>query len=178
MPCYNRLQRERCYSWTPFAASLGVNFCVLISCRAIYWRCFKQGEGEGGETWAFGPTDFYGYGTASLQTWSISAGMRVSPSKYWFKVLCAISLTPLTSCTVPVFHGPCFLIEFGGGNLLGLLLFANATDYITLYNCAWKGLFVHTFCADTSDEKLLLECSVQIPLAGVSEQRERGRRGR
>ena len=185
MPCYNRLQRERCYSWTPFAASLGVNFCVLISCRAIYWRCFKQGEGGGrtGETWAFGPTDFYGYGTASLQTWSISAGMRVSPSKYWFKVLWAISLTPLTSCTVPVFHDPCFLIEFGGGNLLGLLLFANATDYITLYNCAWKGLFVHTFRADTSDEKFTTWVFSADPSSGgfwakrKGAQREVGARG-
>ena len=27
---------------------LGVNFCLLIPCRAICWRYFKQGEGGGG----------------------------------------------------------------------------------------------------------------------------------
>ena len=71
-PRYNRLQRERCYSWTLFAASLGVNFWLLMPCRAICWSYLKQGEGGWCEAWAFGPTDFYGYGTASLQIWGMS----------------------------------------------------------------------------------------------------------
>ena len=78
---------------------------------------------------------------------------------------------------MPVFHDPCFLIEFGGGNLLGLLLFDNATEYITLCNCAWKGLFVHTFFADTSDEGITTWVFSADPSSGGFLSKEKGGAG-
>ena len=78
---------------------------------------------------------------------------------------------------MPVFHDPCFLIEFGGGDLLGLLLFANATEYITLCNCAWKGLFVHTFCADTCDEGITTWVFSADPSSGGFLSKEKGGAG-
>ena len=82
-----------------------------------------------------------------------------------------------------MFHDPCFLIEFGGGNLLGLLLFDNATEYITLCNYAWKGLFVHTFCADICAEAITTWVFSADPSSGgfwakrKGAQREVGARG-
>ena len=78
---------------------------------------------------------------------------------------------------MPVFHDPCFLIEFGGGNLLALLLFDNATEYITLCNCAWKGLFVHTFFADTSDEGITTWVFSADPSSGGFLSKEKGGAG-
>ena len=76
-----------------------------------------------------------------------------------------------------MFHDPCFLIEFGGGNLLALLLFDNATEYITLCNCAWKGLFVHTFCADTCDEGITTWVFSADPSSGGFLSKEKGGAG-
>ena len=179
MPCYNRLQRERCYSWTLFAASLGVNFCVLISCRAIYWRCFKQGEGGGG-----------GGRESSAQLTFMVMGRR--PCKYgvyqqaWGFPLLNIDAK---SCVQSVWHHwlhvrcQCFMTRAFWLNLAGgiywdsyyLLMPLNILHYATVHErvCLCTH-FVRTHLM----KKLLLECSVQIPLAGVSEQRERGRRGR
>ena len=80
---------------------------------------------------------------------------------------------------MPVFHDPCFLIEFGGGDLLGFLLFDNVTKNILHYATVHERVCLCThFLRTHLMKKLLLECSVQTPLAGVSEQRAGGGRGR
>ena len=179
MPCYNRLQRERCYSWTLFVDSFG---CKLLFAHSLQSHLLEAILGKGRRG---------GVGREpSAQLTFMVMGRR--PCKYgvyqqaWGFPLLNIEAK---SCVQSVWHHwlhvrcQCFMTRAFWLNLAGgiywdfyyLLMPLIILHYTTVHErvCLCTH-FVRTHLM----KKLLLECSVQIPLAGVSEQRERGRRGR
>ena len=159
---------------------LGVNFCLLIPCRAICWSYLKQGEGGGGGGVRREP---------SAQLTFMVMGRR--PCKYgvyqqaWGFPLLNIEAKP---CLQSVWHHrlhvrcQCFMTRAFWLNLAGgiywdsyyLLMPLNILHYATVHErvCLCTH-FVRTHVM----KELLLECSVQTPLAGVSWAKRRGGQG-